>query len=257
MAAVVVDDARDTPTRARLLGGCCRPGEHVLHGIRSNSWVRLLVDPAMRAPGLRRSFRFAALQGLHLAPPANSARLDGSTAEPRIEPGTDQRASLVGEVGARPLHSEATAARSHPMHIPHIATRFIDRTDPRPGDVHIGHPYRRLWWLPVGPTATVLLDHLAAEPSDAWMVHNTLELGTTIGLGKGTGIQSPLIRTFSRLDRFGFGTFDIEPSHPDSDPCISLWSSVGLVPERITRQWPMSMQQAHAVDLAALHRAAA
>lgn len=143
------------------------------------------------------------------------------------------------------------------MHIPHIATRFIDRSDHRLGDVGIEQPYRRRWWLPViGPTATVLLDHLANE-SGGWTVHDTVELGTSLGLGKGTGIQSPMIRTFTRLDRCSFGTFDIEPGHPDADPCISLWSTVGLVPERITRHWPASMQHAHAVDLAALHRAVA
>ncbi len=49
--------------------------------------VRLFVEPARRAGGLRRSFRLAALQGLHLAPPPNTARRDGSTAEPRIKPG--------------------------------------------------------------------------------------------------------------------------------------------------------------------------
>lgn len=143
------------------------------------------------------------------------------------------------------------------MHIHQIATRFIDRLDHRPGDVPLAHEYRRRWWLPViGPTATVLLDHLDGS-DNAWQVHDTLELSTALGLGRGTGIQSPLIRTFTRLTRFGFGNFDIEPADPTSDPCITVWSSIGLVPERITRGWPATMQQAHAEDLAALQRAAA
>lgn len=144
------------------------------------------------------------------------------------------------------------------MHIEHIATRIIDRRDPQSGDVPLDHPYRRRWWLPViGPTATILLDHLIDHPDDRWQVHDTADLATSLGLGRGTGIHSPLIRTFDRICRFGFGTFDIEPGHPDADPCITLWSTIGLVPERTTRNWPEAMQQAHAIDLAALQRAAA
>ncbi|MFN3217674.1 MAG: hypothetical protein ACE367_14360 [Acidimicrobiales bacterium] len=49
------------------------------------------------------------------------------------------------------------------MHIDRIAARIIDRFDHRPGDVELDHPYRHRWWLSViGPTATVLLDHLTA-----------------------------------------------------------------------------------------------
>ena len=144
------------------------------------------------------------------------------------------------------------------MHIHRIATRIIDRLDHRPGDVTLDHPYRRRWWLPViGPTATILLDHLGESTAPNWQVHDTADLATSLGLGRGTGIHSPLIRTFDRLTRFGFGTFDIEPGHPDADPCVTLWATIGLVPERTTRSWPEAMQHAHAIDLAALHRAAA
>ncbi len=144
------------------------------------------------------------------------------------------------------------------MHIEHIATRIIDRLDHRPGDVPIDHPYRRRWWLPViGPTATILLDHLAENTTPNWQVHDTADLATSLGLGARTGVHSPLIRTFDRICRFGFGTFDIEPGHPDADPCVTLWATIGLVTERVTRRWPQPMQQAHAIDLAALHRAAA
>ncbi len=144
------------------------------------------------------------------------------------------------------------------MHIHQIATRVTDRTDHDRGDVDITHNYRRRWWLPViGPTATVLLDHLAGPDNDEWHVHDTIELATALGLGRGIGRHSPLIRTLERLTRFGFGSFDIEPGHADSDPCITIWNTIGLVPERITRDWPARMQQAHAEDLAALFRAAA
>ena len=144
------------------------------------------------------------------------------------------------------------------MHIHQIATRLRDRHDHRPGDIHLSHPYRRRWWLPViGPTATVLLDHLTRLDIHDWQIHGTAELATALGLGRGAGLHSPLIRTINRLTRYGFGTFDIEPGHADSDPCFTLWSTIRLVPERTTRSWPPAMQQAHAEDLAALHRAAA
>ncbi len=145
------------------------------------------------------------------------------------------------------------------MHIEHIATRIIDRLDHRPGDVHITHPYRRRWWLPaIGPTATVLLDHLTTTNQRTdWTIHDTVELATALGLGRGLGLHSPLIRTFDRLTRHGFATFDIEPGHADSDPALTVWTTIGLVPERTTTARPHTMQQAHAIDLAALHRALA
>ncbi len=144
------------------------------------------------------------------------------------------------------------------MNISQIATRIVDRSDHRPGDVDLTHPYRRRWWLPViGPTATILLDHLAQPTTTDWQIHDTTDLATSLGLGRGTGRHSPLIRTFDRIARFGFGTFEIEPGHPDADPCITLWATIGLVPERSIRRWPQAMQQAHAIELATLHRAAA
>lgn len=144
------------------------------------------------------------------------------------------------------------------MHIDHIATRIIDRNDHHPGDVNLAHPYRRRWWLPIiGPTATLLLDHLTEHDTDTWTVHDTTDLATRLGLGRGTGLHSPLLRTLDRLTYFGLGTFDIAPGDPDADPCITLWATVRLVPERFTRTWPDTLQHAHAIDLAALHRAAA
>lgn len=144
------------------------------------------------------------------------------------------------------------------MNIDHIATRFIERLDPTPGDVPIDHPYRRRWWLPiVGPTATVLLDHLAThdDATSDWHVTPVGELATTLGLGKGTGRHSPLIRTIERLTHFGFGHLDVEPGDA-CDPCISLYRTIGLVPQRFVTRWPDTLQAAHAVDLAHLYRQA-
>ncbi len=58
-------------------------------------------------------------------------------------------------------------------------------------------------------------------------------------------IQSPLLRTFGQLSSFGFSDLDIEPSHADSNPCLTLSSTNGLVPERTTQPWPHTMKHAH------------
>ena len=140
-----------------------------------------------------------------------------------------------------------------------IATRLTDRPHHRPGDVDLAHPYRRRWWLPIiGPSATVLLDHLTDTATDDWQVHDATELAIRLGLG--TRHRTPLptdphLSTGS--SRFGFGHFDIEPGDPDADPCLTLWTTIGLVPERSTRRWPDPMRRAHASDLEALHQPAA
>jgi len=139
------------------------------------------------------------------------------------------------------------------MNIDQIATRFTDHPDPAPGDVPIDHPYRRRWWLPIiGPTATCILNHLADLDDDSnWSVTLALQLAVTLGLGKGTGKQSPLIRSLDRITRFGFGYFDVEPGQ-DCNPCLNLYRTAGLVPQRLYRTWPSTLQQAHAIELAEL-----
>ena len=134
------------------------------------------------------------------------------------------------------------------MHITRIATRFIDRpTTP--------HRRRNRPPLPaplVAPRHRTIRHRPPRPPQrrPCQRVDGPRRRRTRhrLGLGKGTGRQSPMIRTFTRLDRYRFGPYDIEPGHPDADPCISLWSTVGLVPERITRHWPASMQHAHSID---------
>ena len=143
------------------------------------------------------------------------------------------------------------------MNLEQIAIRFTDRPHPTPGDVPIDHPYRQRWWLPIiGPTSTCLLNHLATHASnDDWHLTPARTLATAIGLGKGAGKHSPLIRSLDRLTRFGFGHFDIEPNDR-SDPCITLYRTIGFPAPRLTRNWPDDLQQAHALELAEMyHRA--
>ncbi len=144
------------------------------------------------------------------------------------------------------------------MNIEQIATRFTDRPHPEPGDVAIDHPYRARWWLPIiGPTATCALTHLVTDTmSSDWQLTPASELAVSLGLGKGTTTNSPLIRSLLRLTRFGFGHFDIAPGESGSDPCLTLYRTIGLVPQRLTRNWPQPLQQAHATDLADMYRQA-
>ncbi|MFN3217672.1 MAG: hypothetical protein ACE367_14350 [Acidimicrobiales bacterium] len=141
------------------------------------------------------------------------------------------------------------------MHHTRIATRLTDRPHPTPTDIDIAHPYRRRWWLPIiGPSATVLLDHLTHTATDHWQVHDATELAIRLGLGKGTGRHSPLIRTCDRLVTFGFGRYDIEPGDPTAEPCLTIWTTTSIVTERSTRRWPEPMRRAHTADLEALHQ---
>ncbi len=142
------------------------------------------------------------------------------------------------------------------MHIEQIATRFDDRPDPQPGDTPIAHPYRARWWLPViGPTASCALTHLSTDTANsAWQLTAASELAAALGLGRACSTNSALIKSLMRLTQFGFGHFDIEPGHPGCDPCLTLYRTASLVPQRFTRRWPEALQQAHAIDLAELHR---
>ena len=86
------------------------------------------------------------------------------------------------------------------MNIEQIAIRFTDRPHQAPGDVPIDHHYRQRWWLPIiGPTSTCNLNHLATQTSNYdWHLTPARNLATAIGLGKGTGKHSPLIRSLAQ-----------------------------------------------------------
>lgn len=140
------------------------------------------------------------------------------------------------------------------MNINQIAIRFNDHPNPTLGSTPIEHPYRQRWWLPIiGPTSTCLLNHLAPQAAnDDWHLTQVTTLAATIGLGKGTGRHSPLLKSIDRLIRFDFGHYDLEPSD-HTDPCITLYRTTSLPPAHMTQNWPTEMQQAHALDLADLY----
>ena len=71
-------------------------------------------------------------------------------------------------------------------------------------------PYSELCWLPrLGPSATVAYRRLAgtlAHRPDGFTV-DVAELAASLGLGRGTGAQSPLARTLRRLVAFDLASF--------------------------------------------------
>lgn len=72
--------------------------------------------------------------------------------------------------------------------------------------VPLDHPYLEECWAPVlGPSSILLLRRVAALWRESDRIESTLaDLGQGIGLGKGSGRNSPVQRTMDRLERFGF-----------------------------------------------------
>ncbi len=77
-----------------------------------------------------------------------------------------------------------------------------------------------------------------------------MEPAITLELGKGTGKQSPADQV-------------TRPAHSVRVRALrcrawpklrSLYRTVGLVPQRLVRNWPEILQQAHAIKLAKLYR---
>ncbi len=142
------------------------------------------------------------------------------------------------------------------MTIERIATRFVNHPYPKTSHVPIEGQYRKRWWLPVvGPTATCLLDLLADDIDSSWRTHQAVELSAALGLGARTGASSPLIRTMNRLTQFGVGEFDIAPGE-GPEPCLSVYRTVPLIPQRSIAKWPEALQVAHGIDLAERYRQA-
>jgi hypothetical protein len=61
----------------------------------------------------------------------------------------------------------------------------------------------------LGPLTTLVIHRMATffAAGDTWHQFELDELGRSFGVG-GTGPSSPLVRSFGRIDRFGFGTLD-------------------------------------------------
>jgi len=81
---------------------------------------------------------------------------------------------------------------------------------PNPGVARAGFglsdPYLEACWAPVvGPSSTLLLRQCPERWKDGVPARvEAADLARSIGLGRGTGRNSPLTRTLERLERFGF-----------------------------------------------------
>ena len=86
----------------------------------------------------------------------------------------------------------------------------------------LADPLEQPTWLPaasndllayatpiIGPLSTLIVHRMAwyFAAGDNWQQFDLAELGQTFGVS-GVGANSPLIRSFSRIDRFGFGQLD-------------------------------------------------
>lgn len=77
----------------------------------------------------------------------------------------------------------------------------------RKAGFQLDHPYLEQCWTPLlGPTSVVLLRRIP----QLWREHGFTaeipagELAASIGLGRSTGRNGPLVRTFERISRFRF-----------------------------------------------------
>ena len=129
-------------------------------------------------------------------------------------------------VGARRFDPKGSPVREHP---PHRRGRL------RRHRAASHDPLEQPTWLPaasndllayatpiIGPLSTLIVHRMAwyFAAGDNWHQFDLDELGRTFGVA-GVGVNSPLIRSFGRIDRFGFGQLDAsrpEAADPPDDP---------------------------------------
>ena len=84
-----------------------------------------------------------------------------------------------------------------------------------------------------GPTATLILHRFGCYFAAGydWHHFDLDELGATFGV-RGTGISSPLLRSFDRIHRFGFG--QIQPTTPK----LKIRTAIAPLPRRFAERIP-------------------
>lgn len=108
--------------------------------------------------------------------------------------------------------------------------------------VPLDHPYVEQCWAPIlGPSSVLVLRRVAvlwehADPAEVPIS----ELARSIGLGKGTGPNSPIRHTLDRLERHGF----LRRGH---DGLVTVATTVGPVSERQMDRLPEWSRQRHEV----------
>ena len=110
----------------------------------------------------------------------------------------------------------------------------------------VGHDPRSLYaetfWLPtLGPTALLLLRHLASRFDDrAGPIELPVaEASQALGLGERAGTSSPIVRSLMRLE-----TFDLACS--DGRGTVAVRRNLPPLHRRHVRRLPVSLQAAHA-----------
>jgi len=109
----------------------------------------------------------------------------------------------------------------------------------------LGHdprgPYPERFWLPtLGPTALLLLRHMAGrfDRSPSGFVLDLAETSRCLGLGERIGRSSPLTRSLGRLVQF-----DLAVEHDDG--ALAVRRQVPPINRRHVRRLPPSAQQDH------------
>jgi hypothetical protein len=103
--------------------------------------------------------------------------------------------------------------------------------------------YAETFWLPVlGPTALLLLRHLAArfDDSPTGLELRVVDTSRALGVGEREGSNSPIVRTLTRLEQFDLAC---------SDPCsatIAVRRHLPPVDRRHLRRLPPTLQSVHA-----------
>jgi hypothetical protein len=115
----------------------------------------------------------------------------------------------------------------------------------------IGHdpraPYPERFWLPtLGPTALLLLRHLAHrfDRAPGGFALDLAEASRCLGLGERGGRSSPLARSLGRLVQF-----DLAEEH--GDDALAVRRHVPPINRRHVRSLPPSVQEEHAAWVAA------
>ncbi len=110
----------------------------------------------------------------------------------------------------------------------------------------VGHDPRSLYvetfWLPtLGPTALLLLRHLAArfDEHPAGIELPVAEASQALGLGDRAGNSSPIVRSLGRLEQF-----DLACTDPHS-PTVAVRRNLPPVNRRHVRRLPAHLQVAH------------
>ena len=111
----------------------------------------------------------------------------------------------------------------------------------------VGHDprsvYAETFWLPtLGPTAFLLLRHLAArfDRSPDGLELCVADTSRALGVGDRDGASSPISRTLARLEQFDLAAVD-ECSH-----AMAVRRVLPPLPIRLLRRLPASIQESHA-----------